>query len=245
MKIAVLSDIHGNRWALEAVVEDLHRRRVDRVVNLGDALYGPLDPARTADLILSLEPVSVLGNEDRAIIDETTPAEPRSSLAFTRTQLTPEHMRWLGSLAPTAVVEDKLFLFHGTPECDDEYLLWEIFAAGKAPTPLLVLERALAGVRQQLILCGHDHTPSKSALSDGRLIVNPGSVGLQAYTSDYPYHHAMAAGDPKAHYAVLEQVNSSWEAELVAVPYDFESAARAALEHSRPDWAYWLRTGLA
>jgi len=52
-RIAVISDIHGNRWALEAVLEDIDREGTDKIVNLGDAVYGPLDPAGTADIIIN------------------------------------------------------------------------------------------------------------------------------------------------------------------------------------------------
>ena len=68
--IAVLADIHGNRWALEAVLEDIRRRGIREMVNLGDCLYGPLDPAGTARLLLELDMPAVRGNEDRILLDE-------------------------------------------------------------------------------------------------------------------------------------------------------------------------------
>ncbi len=65
MKIAIQSDIHGNSWALEVVLRDLEGRGPDLIVNLGDSLYGPLDPMGTFDIIRSLPIVSIAGNEDR------------------------------------------------------------------------------------------------------------------------------------------------------------------------------------
>ena len=66
--IAVLSDIHGNRWALEAVLADIQHRGVDELMNIGDSLYGPLDPAGTAEILLPLNIPTVRGNEDRIIL---------------------------------------------------------------------------------------------------------------------------------------------------------------------------------
>ncbi len=69
IQLAVISDIHGNRWALEAVLEDIERRGVRETVNLGDSLYGPLDPAGTAQILLQLNQPTVRGNEDRIIVE--------------------------------------------------------------------------------------------------------------------------------------------------------------------------------
>ena len=76
-------------------------------------------------------------------------------------------------------------------------------------------------------------------------IVNPGSVGLPAYTDDDPWPHAMEAGSPHARYAVLEHTRTGWRVDPVAVEYDWEAAARAAERNGRPDWAAWIRTGRA
>src|SRR5450830_327344 len=95
-----------------------------------------------------------------------------------------------------------------------------------------------------LILCGHTHMPRKVALPDGRLIVNPGSVGLQAYDDDHLYPHVMENGTPHARYAILERsAQGDWSAHFHAVEYDWEAAAQLALANGRPDWAVPLRTG--
>ena len=83
------------------------------------------------------------------------------------------------------------------------------------------------------------------SLAGGPLIVNPGSVGLPAYTDDLPCSHAMEAGSPHARYALLTKTVAGWHVELMQAPYDHERAARLALENGRPDWAQWLRTGRA
>ncbi len=67
-RIAVISDIHGNVWALDAVLEDISERNVGCIVNLGDSVYGPLMPTETAEMVLSRGITSVRGNEDRLIV---------------------------------------------------------------------------------------------------------------------------------------------------------------------------------
>jgi len=241
--IAVISDVHGNRWALEAVLEDVERRGIRRLVNLGDSLYGPLDPAGAAALLLPLNVPTVRGNEDRIIVDHDAEAGASTTLAYVRSQLSADHLRWLAELPLSMAVEPGLFLFHGTPRRDDQYLLTDVTAEGLRSRPPGQLNALLVGIDQWLLLCGHDHKPGELRLADGRLIVNSGSVGLQAYTDDGPYVHAIANGTPHARYAILRRDDKVWYAEFVRIDYDWEQAAKTAAAHGRDDWALWLRTG--
>ena len=77
-----------------------------------------------------------------------------------------------------------------------------------------------------------------------RILINPGSVGLPAYSDDQPIPHRMENFSPKARYCILD-LNNGCNIEQIAVSYDFENAARQAEKNNRPDWAKWLRTGLA
>jgi hypothetical protein len=96
-----------------------------------------------------------------------------------------------------------------------------------------------------MVLCGHSHISRVVQLPGGRTIVNPGSVGLQAYTDDQPLPHKMETGSPHARYAVITEGAGGWTVEQVAVPYPWEKAARAARRRGRNDWAAWLETGRA
>ena len=125
-----MSDIHGNRWALEAVLEDIRRRGICAMVNLGDCLYGPLDPAGTARILLELGMPTVRGNEDRILLDEAFRHPGSPSLPFVQALLLPEHLRWLRELPLTAVVHEDFLLCHGTPGRDDEYLVREVTPTG-------------------------------------------------------------------------------------------------------------------
>ena len=75
--------------------------------------------------------------------------------------------------------------------------------------------------------------------------MNPGSVGLQAYTDDAPYPHAMQTGTPHARYAIISRTGAEWRVEDLRIKYDWDTAAETALKNQRPDWAAWLRTGRA
>lgn len=75
------------------------------------------------------------------------------------------------------------------------------------------------------------------------MIVNPGSVGLPAYDDVHPVAHRVETGSPHARYAVAERQGGIWSTSLIAIPYDWETAARVAQARGRGDWAVALRTG--
>lgn len=243
-EVAVLSDIHGNRWALEAVLADIDRRGVADMVNLGDSLFGPLDPEGTADILMRLGLPTVRGNEDRVVVDGSSAAES-PTLRFTRESLRKEHFDWLENIEPTAVAFDSLFMCHGSPDHDTEYLLHVVREVGATRATKAELTNKLAGISQSVVLCGHDHVPRKVRLPNQKLIVNPGSVGLPAYCDHSPYPHTMQAGTPHARYSILYGNHGGWRVEEVAVPYDWHMASSEALRNGRPDWACWLQTGRA
>ncbi|PWB71888.1 YfcE family phosphodiesterase [candidate division GN15 bacterium] len=245
MRLAGVSDIHGNLPALEAVLADIERRGISRIVNLGDSLYGPIDPAHTADLLIRLKWPTVRGNEDRILLFPPSDTSDSPSLEYTVQSLSGDHVIWLASLAMTAEAFDFCYMFHGSPERDDRYFLSEVTPHGIAARSVETLEDETAGIYQPIILCGHDHTPRICHLPDNRLIVNPGSVGLQAYTDHSPYPHVIQTGSPHARYAIIENTGGNWSAEIIPVEYDWNRAADLAAAHGRPDWAIWLKTGIA
>jgi len=245
--VAVLSDIHGNRWALEAVLDDIRRRGIRDMVNLGDCLYGPLDPAGTARILMELAMPTVSGNEDRIILDEPGRHPDAASLPFVKEAIKPEHCAWLETLPFTASAFEVFFLCHGTPQRDDAYLLWEVHAAGCSLLPAEAVAQALLAIPQPVILCGHDHLQALLRLPGGRHVIDPGSVGLPAYRDDRPFPHAMEAGSPHARYSVVTAGGAQGSPEVmnVSVAYDWDEAARTAERNGRPDWAACLASGRA
>jgi hypothetical protein len=95
-----------------------------------------------------------------------------------------------------------------------------------------------------VIACGHTHIPRIAHSRTGQLLVNPGSVGLQAYEDDYPRYYRVENGDAYARYATIEKRGGAWHAQIHPVPYDHESMARLAERNGRAGWAHALRTGL-
>lgn len=244
-RIAVLSDIHGNLPALEAVLEDIDRRGITQIVNLGDCLYGPLEPARTADLLIKLNLPTVRGNEDRILLFPPDDLSHSPSLEFTVRSLTCDHVLWLASLSMTSEAYDCCYMFHGTPTRDDHYFLREATPFGVAMRSVEILQDETSHIRLPILLCGHDHTPQICQLPDHRLILNPGSVGLQAYADDAPMPHVCHTGSPHARYGIVRRVEQGWAGDIIDVTYDWNRAADLAAAHGRPDWANWLRTGRA
>ncbi|PWK92884.1 metallophosphoesterase family protein [Fulvimonas soli] len=242
MRIAALSDIHGNLPALDAVLADVARRGCELVVNLGDILSGPLFPAETARRLMALDLPTIRGNHERQLLEQA-PERMGASDAYARGRLDDAALDWLRALPAALRLGEDVLLCHGTPRSDLEYFLEDVDAAGARPAaPDKVAERA-GDADAGLILCGHTHLPRSVQLPDGRLVVNPGSVGLPAYAWDQPYPHVMEAGTPHARYAIVERGAHGWSVMHVALAYDHGTSARAAEQHGRPEWAHALRHG--
>lgn len=242
MRIALVSDIHGNLPALEAVAADIHRRGADRVVNLGDNLSGPLLPRETAQWLMASDWLSLAGNHERQVL-QFRPGHGGPSDAHAHAQLTDAEFAWMRSLTHTLRLGDDILLCHGSPRRDHEYLLETLDGpALRAATPAEIDER-LAGQYAPLIACGHTHVPRQARLGAGVWLVNPGSVGLQAYGDDHPVPHRVENGSPDARYAIATRTAEGWQVQHLAVPYDQEPMARLAERNGRPEWAHALRTG--
>ena len=241
MKFAAIADIHGNYAALEAVLADIAALGIGEVVNLGDHLSGPLEPQRTADLLIARGFPSIRGDQDRILV-ELGPAGTSRRLDHKRLQQ--RHLDWLADLPPTLIYRDDVFLCHGTPEDDAAFWLDRVTADGKIEaSPIREIEAEANGVGVSLILCGHTHIPRAVRLGDGRLVVNPGSVGCPGYDSPKPVYHKGQTGTPDASYAILERTPRGWSVTFRYVPYDHMSMARLARANGLPVWADALATG--
>ncbi|TMJ01754.1 MAG: metallophosphoesterase family protein [Alphaproteobacteria bacterium] len=246
MRIAVVADIHGNIRALRAVMEDLKQVAPDRVVNLGDCASGPLEAAETIDVLMSLAWTTVRGNHDRQLLDRPVEKMGKSDAAAFA-ELKNHHHAWLSTLEETATIED-IFLCHGTPGNDTTYLLETVQPDGQVRLATQAeVSRRLGSEHSPIVLCGHTHVSRIVRLTDGRTVVNPGSVGLPAYSDREPAPHSMEMGAPHARYAVLKRAKAAepWQVSLRVVAYDWEGAAARAASKGREDWARWIRTGYA
>jgi len=236
MRIAVLSDIHGNLAALEAVAADLRPRSPDVVVNLGDSLSGPLLPRETARFLMSRDWLHLAGNHERQILELGPGSGASDRLA--RDDLGADELAWLAALPPTLWIGSDVLACHGTPHSDVTCLLED----ADRPASAAAIASRLGNAAAALVLCGHSHV-ARSVRSLGRLVVNPGSVGQPAYADDHPHPHVIESGSPDARYALLERRAGAWQADLINVPYAFEGMASLAASRGHPDWAAALRTG--
>ena len=111
------------------------------------------------------------------------------------------------------------------------------------PSPIEAIEAEASGIDTSLILCGHTHIPRVVRLRDGRMIVNPGSVGLPGYDGQTPVPYKVEVGTPDACYAILERTRAGWSTAIRYVPYDSAAAAEMAKRRGWPVWASALATG--
>lgn len=245
IRYAVLSDIHSNLWALEAVLADAKQRAADRLINLGDILYGPLAPAATYQRLQQESFITIQGNQDRQIYQaDSAEIAANPTLQFILDDLPAEALSWMRGLDKRQVLAaDDLFLCHGIPDDDMVYLLEDVSSGVAQVRSDQQIRQLLGDVSNSLVLCGHTHLARAVSLPGGQLIVNPGSVGLPAYQDDLPVVHKMENFSALASYAMVEKGTEGWRVEFIKVPYDTTAAVAAAEARQRLDWAHALKTG--
>jgi putative phosphoesterase len=240
-KYAIISDIHGNILALQAVVEDMQKRKVSKVINLGDHISGPLWPQETICYLMSHNWIHIRGNHDRQLsaIDHK---HHGLSDSYGFSQISDIQRSWLMHL-PTSIMMDKDFIaFHGIPNDDNQYLLETILNERLHLANKEDISKRLGNTKADLILCGHSHLCRCIKMDNGSLIVNPGSVGLQAYSDDEK-PHVVENGSPHARYAIIEKDHDTWDIEFIHVKYEWEKAAKKARDENRLDWERALYSG--
>ncbi|WP_168163816.1 metallophosphoesterase [Jeongeupia sp. USM3] len=241
LRYALLSDIHGNLAALDAVLADLADWPGATLLDLGDTLYGPLDPRGTWQRLLAESEtrrvLGVNGKQDREIIAAASSA----TMDFVVDELGDAGWRWLQKRPASMLVDNLIYLCHGKPGDDTRYWLEDLDDGLRA---LGDINADATGIVAEIMACGHSHIPRVVTLPDGRMIVNPGSVGLPAFRDADP-PHAMQTGAPLARYARIEASDRGWLIDHRAVPYDHEQAVEQALDRDRLDWGQWLSSGWA
>jgi predicted phosphodiesterase len=220
MRVAVISDIHGNRLAFDAALADVERRGTDHVVCLGDAIQGGAQPQLTVARLRELGCPVVMGNADAWLLtgEETgaeAPATPwmLAVREWSLAQLSDDDRRFIAGFAPTVEVPlpagKKLLCAHGSPRSFDDVILPE--------TPDDQVWRLL-GDHVPAIMCGgHTHLQQIRQLG-ATFFFNPGSVGLP-FRLDQPDDRPRV--NPWAEYAVLTVEDDGWTGlEFRRVPHD-------------------------
>jgi diadenosine tetraphosphatase ApaH/serine/threonine PP2A family protein phosphatase len=139
---------------------------------------------------------------------------------------------------------EELFLCHASPRDDTAFWLdYVTIDGGVRASPIDAIETGAEGINAQIILCGHTHIPRVIRLRDGRMIVNPGSVGLPGYDGEAPVSYVVEVGTPHACYAILERTRGGWSATIRYVPYDNTAMAALARSKGMLAWASAIATG--
>ncbi|RLM89310.1 metallophosphoesterase [Halobellus sp. Atlit-38R] len=180
MQVGLISDVHANRPALDAVLEDMPD--VDAVVHAGDVVgYGPF-PSEVIEIFRENDIVSIQGNHDRGVLGDfhdNFHEIPKSAALWTTEQLTDDELGYIESLPVERELYDgRVKVAHGAPDKPNTYTYPEDFS------PDLLEE-------ESVLVIGHTHIQAKSEFDEG-VVVNPGSVGLPR------------DGDWRAAYAVLD-----------------------------------------
>jgi predicted phosphodiesterase len=243
MRIAVIADIHGNSAALDAVLADIATQGADLTVNLGDSVSGPLDAAGCAERLVGAGFPTVAGNHDRWLV-ERAPEEMGAWERPAFPRLSETHLAWLGSL-PLLLRVEGLLLCHGTPASVTEpWLDVPVPGGGLGLAPRSRIEAAAAGIAAEGFLCAHTHVARALRLADGRLVVNPGSVGCPAYADRRPASRLfVSSGAADARYALVERKDGRWRATHRAVPYDASAMIELARAAGEADWVSALSSG--
>jgi predicted phosphodiesterase len=199
--IAVISDIHANREALEAVLGEISRERIGAIVCLGDIVGYNADPAACIRLLRDTGATCIAGNHDRAVTSQITtegfnPLAARA-VEWTRSKLSPEELEWLAALPLKATIQHRLVAVHGALHPDVGCEIVRLDTDEKRQLSFEALAAYPSGTR--ICAFGHTHRPGIYEMRDGTMtthegesatihdgslyLVNPGTVG-QPRTSD-------------------------------------------------------------
>ncbi|AFZ03655.1 metallophosphoesterase family protein [Calothrix sp. PCC 6303] len=254
MKIAVMSCIHSNYEALDAVLLDIDQQKAEKIYCLGDLVgYGPYPNAVVAQ-IRSLDIPSVAGCWDEDIVEGLNScecgfpsllAEKRGKLAheWTDKEIYPENREFLTQL-PDIFQEGNLAFVHGSPHSNHEYLLPELDA-------FVALERVLS-TGADVLFCGHTHVPYVRNLTDGNLKVRvKGVLGSDDQSFNAPLKRIINVGSvgeprhgrPNATYVIYD--TETQVVDLREVPYNYQKTCAAIIEKGLPEIFAWrLARGL-
>lgn len=222
MKIAIISDIHGNMQALEAVLENIKKENCEKVFCLGDlAMAGP-EPSKTIEKIRQLSTFSdltliqgntdeMIANADNQMLHLLRENNPVMASAFEADilEISEEQKDFLRSIQKEKEIQIegiKVLLVHGSPRKNNENIFPDL--------KIEEVEEIIKGTDAALIFCGHTHIPCGYQTNSKQTVVNVGSVGRPFST------------EPKACYAVVDINDGCFEIKHNFVPYDVETASK-------------------
>jgi putative phosphoesterase len=246
MRLAIISDIHGNLVALEAVLADIERQHCDQIICLGDAVEDGPHPRECLHRILELGCETVMGNTDERMLKfhRQTPDSSVDSVSYRRNfwsanQLDHDDCELIKSFKPFLKLELgglDLIAYHGSPRSNTDPIVQSSSSEE--------LEAFLVGHTANLFVGGHTHRPFCINHFEAR-VINPGSVGLPyrvpatGFTGKYP-KNIKAFRPLLAEYAVLEVRADGVGVDLRQVRLDREQVQESVLQSSMPGTSEWL-----
>jgi len=229
MRFALISDIHGNLPALEAVLDEIEGERVDEILCLGDVAVGP-QPGETLDRVRELGCPVVLGNWDAYFIrgfpeHETEIGQKLVEMGeWWADQLSAEQRAYIDTFVDE-LTRPGLAAFHGSPRSYEDFIY--------ATTPDSELSKMLNGAREPLLAGGHTHFAMVRHF-DGSLLVNPGSVGLP-----FAKQEQVMRISPWAEYALVDWDYGRLSVELRRTDFDVESLLDLIRSSGMPHADWW------
>ncbi len=235
MRIAVISDIHGNCFALDRALEDIRQQGIEQIVCLGDAIQGGAQPAETVQRLRELDCPVVMGNADDWLLtgvetstNETVSEQQLAVRAWSLAQLSEEDVAFIRQFQPTIEIPleagKKMLCFHGSPRSYDDILLPD--------TPEEAWKQFLGGFEATLLTGGHTHTQQLRRLGlSNAWYFNPGSVGF-AYNWQLPEDQFRA--DPWAEYAIVASEGENIGVTFRKIPFDASEFIRIIRASGRP-----------
>jgi predicted phosphodiesterase len=233
MRIALISDIHGNCLALDTALAELRSHPVDQIVCLGDAIQGGPQPTETVAALRALACPIVMGNADAWLLTEDehdtveqTTEQQRAVRAWALSKLSADDLDFIRSFQPTVEVAleggQRLLCFHGSPTSYDDILMPD--------TPRETWQRLLGPFAPAIMTGGHTHTQQMRRVGDG-LFFNPGSIGV-AYNLFLPEDQTHL--DAWAEYAILTCEQGRLSLDFHRAPYDVEQLIQIIRSSGRP-----------
>lgn len=231
MKIAVISDVHGNKSALDKVLDDIKQKKADKIYCLGDIAMGGYDPNYTIDKLFELKNKMnddfeiIQGNTDKLIVDyndtlyeKMLKANPLMAQALNLdVKIIDDYKkRLLSNLNIDKILTVngvKIHLVHGSPRKQDENIFPD--------TPSSEVEKMVETSPADVILCGHTHIPCGFSLNSGKTVVNAGSIGRSMTKDKMPVYLLMTIDS-----------NGAYSFEHIKVKYDNKQTAQLIKERN-------------
>jgi len=238
VRVGLISDIHGNRIALDAVLDELEREGVDQYICLGDVAVGP-QPGEALERIRGLGCPVIMGNWDAAFLGDMP--EPQDKIGeqlveigeWWAADLSPADREFMASFVPTLqqdIGSTLVLFFHGSPRSYDEWIF--------STTPDDELKAMFADVEERVLIGGHTHVQMIRRYIES-IIANPGSVGL-AFREWWPRPVRIS---PWAEYGVLEsREGDQLSISLRRTPFDVDAFLEMSLASGMPHAEWWVQS---